>query len=106
MELKHFILAKLFQFNFSTIIFLLITFSFICNYCVWFLLFTLFPLVGHNRLLLRRARAIEIRQQNQEAVGGFFSQIGSLYTVHHLWGKKFFYLFKMCKCLFLPKIKF
>lgn len=38
-------------------------------------------------LLLCRARAIEIRQQNQEAVGGFFSQIGSLYTVHHLWGK-------------------
>ncbi|KAG7224614.1 hypothetical protein INR49_011367 [Caranx melampygus] len=34
------------------------------------------------------ARAIEIRQQNQEAVGGFFSQIGSLYTVHHLWAYK------------------
>lgn len=38
-------------------------------------------------MLFCRARAIEIRQQNQEAVGGFFSQIGSLYTVHHLWGK-------------------
>ncbi|XP_041864233.1 protein NipSnap homolog 2-like isoform X2 [Melanotaenia boesemani] len=34
------------------------------------------------------ARAIEIRQQNHEAVGGFFSQIGSLYTVHHLWAYK------------------
>ncbi|KAF6715780.1 NipSnap-like protein 2 [Oryzias melastigma] len=34
------------------------------------------------------ARAIEIRQKNQEAVGGFFSQIGSLYTVHHLWAYK------------------
>uniref|UniRef100_A0A7N6F6V0 NIPSNAP domain-containing protein n=1 Tax=Anabas testudineus TaxID=64144 RepID=A0A7N6F6V0_ANATE len=34
------------------------------------------------------ARAIEIRQQNQEAVGGFFSQIGRLYTVHHLWAYK------------------
>eukprot|EP00064_Thunnus_orientalis_P014306 superscaffoldBa00002465_g14348 len=34
------------------------------------------------------ARAIEIRQKNHEAVGGFFSQIGSLYTVHHLWAYK------------------
>ncbi|KAI9548278.1 Protein NipSnap 2 [Dissostichus eleginoides] len=34
------------------------------------------------------ARAIEFRQQNQEAVGGFFSQIGRLYTVHHLWAYK------------------
>ena len=34
-----------------------------------------------------RARAIELRQENQEAVGGFFSQIGSLYMVHHLWGE-------------------
>ncbi|XP_034746048.1 protein NipSnap homolog 2-like isoform X2 [Etheostoma cragini] len=34
------------------------------------------------------ARAIEFRQENQEAVGGFFSQIGSLYTVHHLWAYK------------------
>ncbi|MCJ8740529.1 hypothetical protein PDJAM_G00060040 [Pangasius djambal] len=35
-----------------------------------------------------RARAIELRQQNNEAVGGFFSQIGSLYMVHHLWAYK------------------
>lgn len=34
-----------------------------------------------------RARAIKYRQENQEAVGGFFSQIGELYVVHHLWGK-------------------
>lgn len=35
-----------------------------------------------------RARAIKYRQENQEAVGGFFSQIGELYVVHHLWGKR------------------
>nr|XP_020473734.1 protein NipSnap homolog 2-like isoform X6 [Monopterus albus] len=35
------------------------------------------------------ARAIEIRQKNQEAVGGFFSQIGTLYQVHHLWASCF-----------------
>ena len=34
-----------------------------------------------------RARAIKYRQENNEAVGGFFSQIGDLYVVHHLWGK-------------------
>lgn len=33
-----------------------------------------------------RARAIGFRQHNSEAVGGFFSQIGNLYMVHHLWG--------------------
>ncbi|XP_058493263.1 protein NipSnap homolog 1 isoform X2 [Solea solea] len=31
------------------------------------------------------ARAIKYRQENNEAVGGFFSQIGDLYVVHHLW---------------------
>uniref|UniRef100_A0A8C7ZJG3 Nipsnap homolog 1 (C. elegans) n=1 Tax=Oryzias sinensis TaxID=183150 RepID=A0A8C7ZJG3_9TELE len=35
---------------------------------------------SHNR-----ARAIKYRQSNNEAVGGFFSQIGDLYVVHHLW---------------------
>ncbi|XP_078404710.1 protein NipSnap homolog 2 isoform X1 [Cetorhinus maximus] len=34
------------------------------------------------------ARAIRYRQENDEAVGGFFSQIGELYTVHHLWAYK------------------
>ncbi|KPP64395.1 protein NipSnap2-like, partial [Scleropages formosus] len=34
------------------------------------------------------ARAIKYRQRNNEAVGGFFSQIGSLYMVHHLWAYK------------------
>ncbi|XP_041053881.1 protein NipSnap homolog 2 isoform X2 [Carcharodon carcharias] len=34
------------------------------------------------------ARAIRYRQENNEAVGGFFSQIGELYTVHHLWAYK------------------
>ncbi|XP_026527476.1 protein NipSnap homolog 2 [Notechis scutatus] len=33
------------------------------------------------------ARAIRIRQDDKEAVGGFFSQIGQLYMVHHLWGR-------------------
>lgn len=36
--------------------------------------------------LVCRARAIGYRQHNREAVGGFFSQIGNLYMVHHLWG--------------------
>uniref|UniRef100_H3A787 Nipsnap homolog 1 n=1 Tax=Latimeria chalumnae TaxID=7897 RepID=H3A787_LATCH len=31
------------------------------------------------------ARAIKFRQENNEAVGGFFTQIGDLYVVHHLW---------------------
>ncbi|XP_067083970.1 protein NipSnap homolog 1 isoform X1 [Osmerus mordax] len=34
------------------------------------------------------ARAIRHRQENDEAVGGFFSQIGDLYVVHHLWAYK------------------
>lgn len=34
-----------------------------------------------------RARAIRHRQENNEAVGGFFSQIGLLYVVYHLWGE-------------------
>ncbi|XP_018596005.1 protein NipSnap homolog 1 isoform X3 [Scleropages formosus] len=34
------------------------------------------------------ARAIKHRQENQEAVGGFFTQIGELYVVHHLWAYK------------------
>ncbi|XP_024131459.1 protein NipSnap homolog 1 isoform X2 [Oryzias melastigma] len=33
----------------------------------------------------RWARAIKYRQSNNEAVGGFFTQIGDLYVVHHLW---------------------
>lgn len=37
-------------------------------------------------VLVCRARAIGYRQHNREAVGGFFSQIGNLYMVHHLWG--------------------
>ncbi|KAJ8263409.1 hypothetical protein COCON_G00158660 [Conger conger] len=34
------------------------------------------------------ARGIKHRQENQEAVGGFYSQIGDLYVVHHLWAYK------------------
>uniref|UniRef100_A0A3B4Y3P6 Nipsnap homolog 1 (C. elegans) n=1 Tax=Seriola lalandi dorsalis TaxID=1841481 RepID=A0A3B4Y3P6_SERLL len=38
-----------------------------------------------NDMSHNRARAITYRQENSEAVGGFFSQIGDLYVVHHLW---------------------
>ncbi|EFA05012.1 protein NipSnap [Tribolium castaneum] len=31
------------------------------------------------------ARAINFRQNNDEAFAGFFSQIGRLYNVHHIW---------------------
>jgi len=34
------------------------------------------------------ARAIAFRQHNEEAFGGFFSQIGRLYNVHHFWRYK------------------
>ena len=33
------------------------------------------------------ARAINFRQNNNEAFAGFFSQIGRLYNVHHIWCK-------------------
>ncbi|KAJ8964967.1 hypothetical protein NQ314_004484 [Rhamnusium bicolor] len=33
------------------------------------------------------ARAINFRQNNEEAFAGFFSQIGRLYNVHHIWCK-------------------
>jgi len=49
-------------------------------------------------LLFYRARAIRFRQDSDEAVGGFFSQIGQLYMVHHLWGKFFCVL-----CFFLTE---
>ena len=35
------------------------------------------------------ALALRFRQDGNEAVGGFFSQIGQLYMVHHLWGMFF-----------------
>ncbi|KAG0720171.1 Protein NipSnap [Chionoecetes opilio] len=31
------------------------------------------------------SRAIHFRQANNEAFGGFFSQVGRLYNVHHIW---------------------
>lgn len=34
------------------------------------------------------ARAIKHRQGNNEAYAGFFSQIGRLYNVHHIWCKQ------------------
>jgi hypothetical protein len=33
------------------------------------------------------ARAINFRRNNNEAFAGFFSQIGRLYNVHHIWCK-------------------
>lgn len=33
------------------------------------------------------ARGIQFRQNNNEAYAGFFSQIGRLYNVHHIWCK-------------------
>lgn len=36
-----------------------------------------------------RARGIQYRCQGEEPVVGLFSQIGDLYTVHHVWGKLF-----------------
>lgn len=34
------------------------------------------------------ARGIQFRQNNNEAYAGFFSQIGRLYNVHHIWCKQ------------------
>ena len=34
------------------------------------------------------ARAISFRRENEEAFAGFFSQIGRLYNVHHIWSKQ------------------
>lgn len=38
-------------------------------------------------VLLYRGQAIQIRQEEDDAVAGLFSQIGELYVVHHIWGK-------------------
>ena len=40
-----------------------------------------------NPCLLDRGQAIQIRQEEDDAVAGLFSQIGELYVVHHIWGK-------------------
>jgi hypothetical protein len=40
------------------------------------------------------ARAISYRRNNDEAFAGFFSQIGRLYNVHHIW----------CKCLLFNSV--
>lgn len=34
------------------------------------------------------ARAINYRKNNDESFAGFFSQIGRLYNVHHIWCKR------------------
>jgi hypothetical protein len=36
---------------------------------------------------LKRAKGLKYRQEKEEAVAGFFSHIGELYNVHHLWGE-------------------
>ena len=38
-------------------------------------------------LLFYRGKAILIRQKEDDAVAGLFSQIGELYVVHHIWGE-------------------
>uniref|UniRef100_A0A8C4QVS4 Nipsnap homolog 1 (C. elegans) n=1 Tax=Eptatretus burgeri TaxID=7764 RepID=A0A8C4QVS4_EPTBU len=44
------------------------------------------PRAGPN--IYELARAIRYRQDDDEPVGGFFSQIGELNVVHHLWAYK------------------
>ena len=39
------------------------------------------------------ARAINFRTENKEAFAGFFSQIGRLYNVHHIWGDLLYYFY-------------
>lgn len=39
-----------------------------------------------------RGNAIKIRRK--DAVGGFFSQVGDLYMVHHLWGNGLVLIFE------------
>lgn len=43
------------------------------------------------------ARAINYRQNNEEAFAGFFSQIGKLYNVHHIWCKLHIFHFINCR---------
>lgn len=43
------------------------------------------------------ARAINFRKHNNEAFAGFFSQIGRLYNVHHIWCKTFPPHISMCE---------
>lgn len=45
------------------------------------------------------ARAINYRRNNEEAFAGFFSQIGRLYNVHHIWCE---YNLRMNSILFSP----
>lgn len=46
-----------------------------------------FALIDYYSIVDCRAKGIGNRQANNEAVGGFFSEIGDLNVVHHLWGK-------------------
>jgi hypothetical protein len=41
----------------------------------------------NSQCSLLRARGLKSRKEKNEAVAGLFSQIGELYTVHHLWGE-------------------
>ena len=50
------------------------------------------------------ARAINFRRENDEAFAGFFSQIGRLYNVHHIWSKKWSHIITLLTvhfCLFI-----
>ena len=39
----------------------------------------------HANCVCSRARAIRIRKSREDGIGGFFTQIGPLYVVHHIW---------------------
>ena len=34
-----------------------------------------------------RAKGIQYRHEQNEAVAGFFSHVGDLYQCHHIWGQ-------------------
>ena len=55
-------------------------------------------------VLLDRGQAIQIRQEEDDAVAGLFSQIGELYVVHHIWGKCLYMFFFAFVDKFLDKI--
>lgn len=53
------------------------------------------------------ARAINFRKHNNEAFAGFFSQIGRLYNVHHIWCKiRAYKRQKMYELLYLVSLSF
>ena len=41
-----------------------------------------------DQCIFSRVKGLKARQDNQEPVAGYFSHIGELYTVYHIWGEK------------------